>query len=283
MNVVTDPALAIDDVSPWRRLENRFKMRTAFVVTHSAALLLAIPTYSSSALVVCLVACLITLVGIEVGFHRLLAHRAFETPSWVRYLLVLCGTFGAQEGPLAWVSTHRHHHRHSDDPDSDPHTPRRSLLHAHIGWMRGNPGLMRSPAYFERWVPDLYRDPVLRWVDATELFIVMAPVPLLYALGGWGWVVWGYLVRMVIVWHLISSLNSICHRFGKQEFSTGDASRNVWWLALPTLGQSYHNNHHYAPSSAQVGFHWWQIDLGWYFIWVLEKMGLASNVRRRPA
>jgi stearoyl-CoA desaturase (delta-9 desaturase) len=234
-------------------------------------------------------------LGITVGFHRLLTHRSFKTYAWLRGLLAILGS-AAIEGPvISWVADHRKHHRYSDE-EGDPHSPHvdhgvglagalRGLLHAHMGWLfihtqRGNK---------ERYAPDLLEDPVIRWVDRT--FLLWAVVGLLVPFG-LGWLIggtllaaatgllWGGLVRVFVLHHFTYSINSLCHSFGRRDFETADQSRNLALIALPTLGEAWHNNHHAFPSSAVHGLGRWQLDLSAIVIKILERLGLIWDVVR---
>jgi stearoyl-CoA desaturase (delta-9 desaturase) len=234
-------------------------------------------------------------LGITVGFHRLLTHRSFKTYAWLRGLLAILGS-AAIEGPvISWVADHRKHHAFSDE-HGDPHSPHvdhgvglagalRGLLHAHVGWLfihtqRGNK---------ERYAPDLLGDPVIRWVDRT--FLLWAVVGLLVPFG-LGWLVggtllaaatgllWGGLVRVFVLHHFTYSINSLCHVFGRRDFETTDKSRNLALIALPTLGEAWHNNHHAFPSSAVHGLRRWQLDPSAIVIGALERLGLIWDVVR---
>ncbi|HUN79019.1 MAG TPA: acyl-CoA desaturase [Solirubrobacteraceae bacterium] len=249
-------------------------------------------------LVVLAVSYVLTGVGITVGFHRLFTHRSFKTGRLLRALFAVLGS-AAVEGPLIeWVSNHRQHHRFSDRP-GDPHSPHvdhgsgwrgaiRGLFHAHLGWIfrsvdRANP---------ERYAKDLLADPVLRAVDRTFLLWVLVgllfPFCLGFALtgsivGGLTGLLWGGAVRIFLVHHVTFSINSLCHFFGRRRFHTGDESRNLAWLALPTFGEAWHNNHHAFPTSAHHGLTPWQLDPGGWLIDALERLGLAWDVVRIPA
>jgi len=234
-------------------------------------------------------------LGVTVGFHRLFTHRSFKTSTPVRALFAVLGS-AAVEGPLIeWVSTHRMHHRFSDregDPHS-PHTDRdlgwrgafRGLLHAHLGWLFRATDL----ALPERYAPDLLADPLTRFVDRTFLVWVLAGLAAPFGLGvalsgtvagGLTGLLWGGAVRILLLHHATFSINSLCHFFGRARFDTGDQSRNLAWLALPTFGEAWHNNHHAFPTSARHGLTRWQLDPGAWLIGALERVGLAWDVVR---
>ena len=235
----------------------------------------------------------LTGMGITVGFHRLFTHRSFKTRVPVRALLAVLGS-AAAEGPLIeWVSTHRMHHRFSDRP-GDPHSPHvdrdsgwsgalRGLLHAHVGWIIRATDLA-SP---QRYAPDLVADRLTRWIDKTFVLWVLvglaAPFGLGVALtgtitGGLTGLLWGGAVRILLLHHATFSVNSLCHFFGRRSYDTGDHSRNLAWLALPTFGEAWHNNHHAFPTSARHGLTRWQLDPSAWVIGGLESVGLAWDV-----
>lgn len=235
-------------------------------------------------------------LGICVGFHRHFSHGAFRAPRAVRYALGALGSMGGQ-GPLTyWAATHRRHHGHADQ-DGDPHSPNlhgpglagtlRGLWHGHFGWTRDFG--MPNAAYY---CPDLVREPYLmalsrryRWWVAAGLALPTLAGGL--ALGGnrglLAGLVFGGLLRLFVSSNSTWSLNSICHRFGSRTFECRDQSTNVAWLALPTMGESWHNNHHAHPSSAAHGLAWWQLDLNWLSIRALELLGLVHDVKRPQA
>jgi stearoyl-CoA desaturase (Delta-9 desaturase) len=229
-------------------------------------------------------------LGITVGFHRLFTHRSFKTGRVVRFVLAALGS-AAIEGPVvAWVADHRKHHAFSDE-EGDPHSPHvdhgglRGLFHAHVGWLF----IHDQRALKSRYAPDLLADPVVSFVNRTFLWWVLAgfvaPFTIGYLLGGTlvgglSSLLWGGLIRMLVLHHVTYSINSLCHVFGRRDFETGDESRNLAWLALPSFGESWHNNHHAFPTSSVHGLKWWQVDLSSMVIRALERTGLAWDVVR---
>jgi stearoyl-CoA desaturase (Delta-9 desaturase) len=248
-----------------------------------------------SDLVVLAIMYLATGLGVTVGFHRLLTHRAFKTTRGVRAILAVLGSV-AIEGPvISWVADHRKHHAFSDR-EGDPHSPHvehghglrgalRGLAHAHVGWLfihtqRGN----RS-----RYAPDLLKDPVVAWVDRTFVAWALGGFVAAFALGaliGGSWwagvtgLLWGGLVRVLLLHHVTYSINSLCHFFGRRPFATDDESRNLAWLAPLSLGEAWHNGHHAFPTSARHGLERGQIDISAGVIALLERVGLAWDVVR---
>ena len=248
-----------------------------------------------SDLVVFAIVYLATCLGVTVGFHRLFTHRSFSTSRPLRAILAILGS-AAIEGPvIAWVADHRRHHAFSDR-EGDPHSPHvgyedgwrgviRGLYHAHLGWLfvhthRGSK---------QRFAPDLIRDPALSFVDRT--FFVWAALGLAIPFGlgvaigdsvaaGLTGLLWGGVVRVFVLHHATYSVNSLCHMFGRQRFQTKDESRNLALLALPTLGEAWHNNHHAFPTSAFHGLGRWELDPSGLVIRALERLGLVWDVVR---
>jgi stearoyl-CoA desaturase (delta-9 desaturase) len=241
---------------------------------------------------------LLTGLGVTVGFHRLFTHRSFKTGPAVRAAFAIMGS-AAIEGPIiSWVADHRKHHAFSDQP-GDPHSPHvdhghgwrgalRGLLHAHMGWLFIHTGRgLKS-----RYAPDLQADPIVAFVNRTFVLWVavglLLPFGLGYLLGGTldaalTGLLWGGLVRLLVLHHVTYSINSLCHFFGRRDYQTDDESRNLAWLAPLSLGESWHNNHHAFPTSADHGLRWWQVDVSAMVIRGLERVGLAWDVIRPSA
>lgn len=235
-------------------------------------------------------------LGVTVGFHRLLTHRAFKTSPALRALLAILGS-AAVEGPvIEWVANHRKHHAYSDR-DGDPHSPHghgagwsgalRGLWHAHLGWVF-KPGVASQPRY----APDLLADPVIVFVDRAfvlwALLGLAVPFGLGLALGGTiatglTGMLWGGAVRMLVLHHVTFSINSLCHVYGRRTYVTKDESRNLAWLAPLSFGEAWHNNHHAFPTSATHGLDRRQFDPSALVIDGLERLGLAWDVVRVDA
>ncbi|MHB1809110.1 MAG: acyl-CoA desaturase [Solirubrobacteraceae bacterium] len=238
-------------------------------------------------------------IGVTVGFHRLLTHRAFQTQRSIRYLLAILGSLAVQGAVIDWVADHRKHHTFADE-DGDPHSPHagqgaglsgmaRGLWHAHVGWLFSTHGQASS----KRFAPDLVKDPKMRAINKRFPLIALASLLLPFALGlalsggsllaGLTAMLWGGLVRIFLVHHVTWSINSICHFFGSRRFATEDRSTNVFWLALPSLGEAWHHNHHAFPRSAFHGLRWWELDPSGWLILAMAKVGLAWDVVRVTA
>jgi len=244
---------------------------------HLGALLALLPgTFSWSAVGVALFLHWVTGgLGITLGLHRLAAHRSFETPKWLEYFLIFCAGLACQGGVIDWVGLHRQHHKFSDTPD-DPHDSNKGFHWSHWQWM-----IYHIPADREipRYTKDIADDPFYRFIQKYFVPIQVALGFLLFALGGWPFVVWGLFVRLVAMFHCTWFVNSATHKFGYRTFDSDDRSRNCWWVALMTYGEGWHNNHHAHQHSARHGLKWWEIDVTWMTIWLLQKLGLARKVK----
>jgi stearoyl-CoA desaturase (delta-9 desaturase) len=237
----------------------------------------------------------LSMVGMSLGLHRYFAHHAFETSPRGRGVLAVLGCMAAQGPVVSWVAVHRRHHERSDKP-GDPHSPNPALLgggafatlrglwHAHVGWLTNHE--YPNPVHY---APELLRDPLVARINRHYLLWVALGLALPAVIGGLlhgTWLgafqgfLWGGVVRMVVVDNSVLSINSFSHVFGSHDFETDDHSRNNPWVALPTFGESWQNNHHAFASSAAIGLRWWQVDLGYGLIVILEKLGLVWGVRR---
>lgn len=214
-------------------------------------------------------------LGITLGWHRLVTHRSFQTPKWLEYLFVFCGTLSMQGGPIEWIGLHRHHHLHSDQ-ELDHHNSGVGFWWSHMGWMLHE---IPAKAEVDRYTKDIANDPVYQFLEKYFLPIQVVLGLILYTIGGWPFVVWGIFVRMVVVYHCTWFVNSATHKFGYRTYESGDRSTNCWWVALVTYGEGWHNNHHAFQYSARHGLKWWEIDLTWMTIRLLQALGLATKVK----
>jgi fatty-acid desaturase len=216
-------------------------------------------------------------VGIAVGYHRLLTHRGYSTPKWLEYCIATCATLALQGGPIYWVGVHRMHHKFTDK-GGDPHSPRDGKWWSHMGWIV-NGSLHNQSNALKRYTPDLARNSYYvllnkyHWVPLTVVGLT------LFAFGGWSWLLWGAVLPATIGFHVTWMVNSVTHLWGSRRFSTSDDSRNNIWVALLTGGEGWHNNHHAYPVSARHGLAWYEIDVNYYGIVLLQKVGLASDVK----
>ena len=260
----------------------RPSMLIALIVIHGLAL--AAPfTYTLPGLISFVIMAFVTgCLGVTLCYHRLLSHRSFKTHKIVKYFLMLCGTLALEGDPLWWSATHRIHHRESDQP-MDPHSPKVSFLWGHVLWLMYGDGCAKDQATLERYVPDLANDPWAKFLAKYFEVINLAFLGLLmaigYAIGGMkvaiSMGIWGGFLRIAYVWHTTWFVNSVTHLFGYRTYETKDDSRNLWWVALVTFGEGWHNNHHANPSAARSGHRWWEIDVTYGIIKLMQFTGLA--------
>lgn len=223
-------------------------------------------------------------IGVCLGYHRLLSHRSFKVPRWLEYTIAVIGALSLQGGPIFWVAGHRLHHAYTEDEDKDPYSARRGFWWSHMLWI-----FYPKPEFFEyeqykRYAPDLARDPFYRWLNRYFLALQLPLGVLLYGLGGWSFVIYGVFVRIVLLWHSTWLINSATHLWGGyRTFSTEDTTRNLWWAALLTYGEGWHNNHHAYPNVAKCGWRVWELDVTWWAIQTLQMLGLATAVNLPPA
>lgn len=237
------------------------------------------------------------LIGVEVGFHRHFAHRSFKTNGFVRAALAIAGSMAFQGPVIWWAATHRRHHNYSDKP-GDPHSPHlfgpgfkgqvRGLFHAHMGWLFV-PKSTRADGW-DRYAHDLYRDRAIFKIHTLYFYWLFLGfvIPAVIAggvtrswMGAFIGFLWGGLVRIFLMNHVFYwCINSVTHRFGTRPFRSDDQSTNNVWLAIPTLGQSWHNNHHAFPTSALMGLRWWELDLGGWVVRGLATLGWAWDVKK---
>lgn len=254
-----------------------------FAAVHALALL-APWFFSWSALgVALLLHWLFGSIGICLGYHRLLTHRSFQVPKPLEYVIAIIGALALQGSPIFWVAGHRIHHLHTEDFDKDPYSARRGFWWSHMLWL-----FYKRPEFFDynsyrKFAPDLDRDPFYRWLDRSFLWLQIPLGVLLYLLGGWSFVIYGMFVRAVLLWHSTWLINSATHITGYRSHYCKDNSRNLWWAALLTYGEGWHNNHHAYPNVAKAGWKWWEIDMTWWAILLLKKLGLAQKVILPPA
>ncbi|HEY9848496.1 MAG TPA: fatty acid desaturase [Leptolyngbyaceae cyanobacterium] len=221
-------------------------------------------------------------IGICLGYHRLLSHRSLQVPQWLEYAIAFIGALALQGGPIFWVAGHRLHHANTEDVKKDPYSARRGFWWSHMLWIFYPHAEFFEYEQYKRFAPDLERDAFYRWLNRNFLLLQIPLGLLLYALGGWSFVIWGMFVRAVLLWHCTWFINSVTHVWGYRTFETDDNSRNLWWAAIFTYGEGWHNNHHAYPNVAKAGWRWWEIDVTWWSIWVLKTLGLTTKVVMPP-
>jgi stearoyl-CoA desaturase (delta-9 desaturase) len=285
----------VDEMTKTEKIANLGAVVVPFAATLLAIAFLWNDLVSTRDLIIAATMYLLTAIGITVGFHRLLTHRSFQTSKPLEYLFAVLGSMAVQGPVISWVADHRKHHAHTDVA-GDPHSPHvghggglrgvlAGLWHAHSGWLMSTQGR----ADWKRYAAELCEDPGMRAISRRFVPLVLTGLAL-PALAGYllsgtlagaatGFL-WGGLVRVFFVHHVTWSVNSVCHFVGSRRFDVEDKSTNVFWLALPSLGESWHHNHHAFPRSAVHGLRRWEVDLSGSVISTMEKLGLARNVVR---
>jgi len=252
------------------------RLSIAILVTlHLLCLLVFVLPVSARVVGLCAAGYVVRMWAITAGYHRYFSHRAFKTSRAFQFLLGLLGTSALQNGPIWWASWHRHHHRYADQP-RDLHSPTmRGVWHAHMGWV-----LSSEPDHPDTSnVEDLTRFPELRYLDKHKWQPMIAYAVGCYAFAGVAGLVWGFVLSSILVLHATALINSLGHLRGSRRYATTDTSRNNLALALLTLGEGWHNNHHHAQSSARQGFMWWEIDITYYTLKLLSWAGVIWAMR----
>jgi stearoyl-CoA desaturase (Delta-9 desaturase) len=233
----------------------------------------------------------VRMFGITGVYHRYFSHKTYKTSRGMQFILALLGNSAAQRGPLWWAAHHRHHHRFSDSPE-DTHSPsQKGFWDAHMLWWSRR----KNVATRTNLVPDLAKYPELMFLDRFDSIVPLALGGVLIALGmflnryfpalgtnGLQMFVWGFVVSTVVLFHGVATINSLSHVFGSRRFQTTDTSRNNWFLALITLGEGWHNNHHHYCNSTRQGFFWWEIDITYYGLKLLSMLGLVWDLKPVP-
>lgn len=271
-----------------------------FCLLHSLALLIFVPFFFSWWGVFSFFAGVVLFgqLAIPIGYHRLLAHHSFRSPTWFERTLATLALCAGQETPARWVAWHRLHHLHSDEV-KDPHSPIVGFFWAHINWLVHEDNRSgRSFALYEKYARDVLRDPYYMWLEkikyASPIFYLLHAAIITLFAGGLAYaiygsmqfaiqlaasvLVWGVIARTVWVWHITWSVNSLTHLFGYRNFETSDDSRNNWFVTLLTSGEGWHNNHHADQASATVRIRWWEIDINYWFILLFARLGLAWDI-----
>lgn len=284
---------AVSEVEPYEFTE----IAMPIIAMHVLALFAFIPEFITGTNVLLLMISLVVFSnGITLGYHRLLTHKSLRVPKWLEYGYVGLALCCLQESPAKWVSTHRRHHSHSDEPD-DPHSPTASFWWSHVGWLLWKRKGQHEFRTDDRYCADIIADPfyalmekypdlpagiyilhaVVIWLLASALFMVdNSFVSAVWQ--GAGLVLWCVVLRTVMIWHFSWSVNSLTHCFGYQNHKTSDQSRNNWLVAIVSNGEGWHNNHHHDPASASVQHKWWEFDATYLQIRVLKRLGLATHV-----
>ena len=284
------PALPIKSDSP---PDSSYELTswTFFALMHLACLGALFTGVSLAALTGAVALYLIRMFAITAFYHRYFSHRSFRTSRPLQYVFALLGASAAQQGPLWWASKHRHHHRYSDQPE-DLHSPRQSgFFRSHIGWVP----LKKNVATDYTLIPDFARYPELVWINENHILVPFALGVFTFAVGElcahfvphWGtnglqMLIWAFFISTVALYHGTFTINSLCHVWGSRRYATRDDSRNNFWLALITLGEGWHNNHHYYATSVRQGFYWWELDVSWYVLRLMGVCGLVWGFKQVP-
>jgi stearoyl-CoA desaturase (delta-9 desaturase) len=262
-----------------------------FLGMHAACLAVFWVGVSPIAIIVAIALYLIRMFAITGFYHRYFSHRSYKTSRVGQFIFGLLGASAVQRGPIWWAAHHRHHHAHSDQED-DPHSPiKYGFLRSHMSWFLSKKGF--TPDL--RRVRDLLQFKELQLLDRFDMLVPVALAVGVLSLGAWletaaphlgtdRWqmLVWGFFISTVACSHGTYTINSLSHVFGKQRYRTGDSSRNNFWLALLTLGEGWHNNHHHYPSATRQGFYWWEIDITYYLLKVMSWLGIIWDLKPVP-
>jgi len=262
-----------------RKLQRDYAVGIGLAIIHLGALGVFVPAFFSwSGVGLGIALYVLTGMGVTLGYHRLHTHRSFSVPRFVEYVLAIAGALSLQGGPIEWVAQHRAHHANTDR-DGDPHDSHRGMPWAHIEWLFRRNKDRVAPADRPRWAADLCKDPFYRALDKYHVWCTVVLGFVLFAFGGWSWLVWALFARLVFTYHCTWLVNSASHAVGYQTFRTGDRSTNNWWVAILTFGEGWHNNHHAFPFSARHGLRWFEFDPTYWTIKMLAWVRLARNIK----
>ncbi|MEM9801858.1 MAG: acyl-CoA desaturase [Planctomycetota bacterium] len=262
-----------------------------FIALHLSVLFVFVVGWSWIAVGTAVFMYVVRMFAITAGYHRYFSHRAYRTSRAGQFVLAVLGASAAQRGPLWWAAHHRHHHEFSDQPE-DLHSPtQKGFIWSHIGWVLDRANFATR---LER-VKDFAKFPELRFLDRFDILVPVLLGVFMFLFGvaleawapglgtnGWQMLVWGFVVSTIALYHGTFTVNSFAHIVGKRRFATRDTSRNSFWIALITLGEGWHNNHHHYPASARQGFYWWEVDVSYYTLKVLSFFGLVWDIRPVP-
>jgi stearoyl-CoA desaturase (delta-9 desaturase) len=250
----------------------------AFFAVHLMPFLAFVTGVSRVAIVLFVTTYLVRTFAITAGYHRYFAHRSYRLGRASQFVLAFLGTTAAQKGPLWWAAHHRRHHRYADR-EEDVHSPRRGFWWSHVGWILCD----RFKQADRSTIRDFERFPELRFLDEHDWIGPWALAVTCFLVGGWSGLVVGFFASTVLLWHATFSVNSVAHLVGRRPYTTRDTSRNNRFVVLLTLGEGWHNNHHRYPNSARQGFRWWQVDMTFYALFVLARLGIVRDLRPVPA
>lgn len=249
-----------------------------FCLVHVACIAAIWTGVKTQDLILCCGLYVIRMFGVTAGYHRYFSHRSYKMGRVMQFVIAFLAQSSAQRGVLWWAGHHRHHHKFSDD-SNDLHSPHQEgFWWSHLGWFlfgdlgKTDPKLLRE---FRQY-------PEIIWLNRHPYIAAIAVAVLVFIFAGWGGLVVGFLWSTVLLWHATFAINSLAHVAGSQRYETGDKSRNNWLLALITLGEGWHNNHHCYQSSTRQGFFWWEIDITYYLLKLMSKLGMVRDLREPP-
>lgn len=258
-----------------------------FILLHLGCLATIWVGVSAFAVGVAVVLYFLRMFAITAFYHRFFAHKAFKTSRGMQFIFAVIGASATQRGPLWWAAHHRRHHRFADK-EQDPHSPKQGFLWSHTGWFLSKQNFKTDFSL----VSELAIYPELRWLDRFDIAVPVMLALTLYFIGdvaaelfpalntsGWQLVIWGYFISTVVLIHATLLINSLAHKVGSRRYQTHDQSRNNFLLALITLGEGWHNNHHFHAASARQGFYWWEVDISYYLLLLMKRLGLIWDMR----
>jgi len=250
-----------------------------FIGLHLATVLVFFVPFSWTCLGLFLGLFLVRTFGLTGGFHRYFAHRSYKTSRVFQFCMGILGSAALQKGPMWWAGEHRDHHKYSDK-DGDPHSPiKNSVWFSHVGWVIDRRHLETNWDNMKDW--QAY--PELKWLDRLHFIPGLLVAGLCYWIAGWPGVVWGFVLSTVCLYHSTFCVNSVCHLFGYRRFNTDEFSRNNWFVALITLGEGWHNNHHHYQSSARQGMTWYEVDVTYAILQLLGFFRIVWDIREPTA
>ncbi len=280
---------AAEPCDPGKRVE--WLRILPFIVLHAMCLGVVWVGWSWAAVATATVLYLVRMFAITGFYHRYFSHRTYQTNRFWQFVFAVLGNSAVQRGPLWWASHHRHHHRFADT-DEDPHSPsRQGFWWSHIGWLTSDRHFPTRAKYVKDWA----RFPELVWLNRFDTLVPLLLAVLLYAFGaalkahapqlgtsGPQMLIWGFFISSTLLFHATVTINSLDHMIGRRRYDTPDTSRNNWALALITLGEGWHNNHHHYAISARQGFFWWEIDITYYLLKLMSGLGIVRSLRPVP-
>lgn len=258
-----------------RRERYQFGAVAFFLLLHAGVLAIWWTPATTGLLAWLVASYMIRMFGVTAGYHRYFGHRSYKLGRAAQFAMAFLAQTSTQKGALWWAAHHRLHHRESDR-EGDVHSPsRRGFWWAHVGWVLSND----FDAYDSRVVAEFERYPELVWLNRQHWVPTVLFGGAIAWIGGWPAFLWGYVISTVVLYHCTFAINSMAHLWGTRRFETHDESRNNWWLALITLGEGWHNDHHYSPGSCRQGLRWWELDVTFLVLRLLSWLGLVRSMR----